>query len=179
MNTLTTGVAVFGLVVGTIEGNEPPVRVFANEIASVDCVLRTFNGQPSWYHASFASRGNEVLLECQEDSDGTGFLGDSWLLVGESFSEPKELRFPGLGYFSNPSICGNRVAYWRGFESQKLEGVIAELDQGMVLAEKDLEAVPVETDFRFHFPLPMWKEGCEEVEFQTEERIINVGAYDG
>ena len=170
---------LFSSGVGQFQGKEPPRRVFANEIASFDCVLRTFEGKTAWYHVSFVADGNEVLLECEEAPDGTGFLRDSWLMSGPSFHEPKALRLPGLGYFSNPSLCQNKVAYWSGFEENSLKGVMVELESKRILAEEAFGVGSVETDFRFHFPPPLWKEGCKSVEFQIDDKNKKLVTDDG
>ena len=179
MNLLLAAIIFVSSAPGQLEGEEPPVRVFANEIASFDCALRTFKGEPAWYHVSFAAAGYEILLECEEGPDGTGSLKSTWLVVGPKLSEPKELHLPGLGYFSNPSVCGTRVAYWRWLENDTLSGVIAELDRGEILAEEDLGIVPIETDFRFHYALPVWKESCRIVEFQDGNITKVLSANDG
>ena len=179
MNLVFAVMVILSSGAGEIDGKEPPVRVFASEIASYDCVLRTFQSATAWYHVSAAVDGKEILLKCEEGSDGTGYLNDSWLLAGPEFPEPIELKLAGLGYFSNPSICGTKVAYWGKGENNSLNGVVAEFDHKQILAEVDLGVSPVETDFRFHYALPLWNESCKVVVFQLGDTTWEVNANDG
>jgi hypothetical protein len=179
VNFVIAGMVLLSTGIGEHQGEMSPVRTFANDVASFDCVIRSFRGKRSWYHVSFADEKYEVLLECESAPDGSGFLGDTWILVGVASSEPRELQLLGLGYFSNPSICGTKVAYWSGLEDGKLKGVIADHVSGAIIVAKEVGLTPVETDFRFRLDSPKWKEGCKMVEFENENVKALLSADDG
>jgi hypothetical protein len=80
----------------------------------------------------------------------------------DSFPIASELELPGYQYFSNPSFCKSKVAYWIQ-DDHRWSVTIYDLAKSHVVATQFIRRDGLETDNPGHFEMPKWGDGCTKV----------------
>ena len=161
-----------------------PVR-FVNVVDSSECQLLRFNGHSFGYVATVRRADDNLVLEtCErtgpwETEGGARVEGwaRGWFLAQSGGTDLTRIEVEGIGIFSNPSPCGDSIAYW---VSKDLPGSrpgneyfahVADLLTNELLEQQYLGEAWTATDYKFHFPLPEWGGNCAEVLFGENQHF--------
>jgi hypothetical protein len=119
--------------------------------------------------------GNRLIFrECYEQKDPlsltSGNLKDGWYWVDlKAPPQIKKLVLSRLDNFSQPSFCGNLVAYWGRNKNSDTWLLVARVADGKILKEKPLGKMFLETDY-FGFLQPAkWENRCRRATLFHEE----------
>jgi hypothetical protein len=110
---------------------------------------------------------------------GEASVSERWLVRISGQKVPAPLEIDGLGYFSNPSLCGFRIAFWVVSEQEGVSGVIAALE-GSVLARRVFHFQVPESDDRFILHHPVWNQECRGASFTQPDGLhAEISVNDG
>jgi len=162
-------------------------RTFENDIDSTECFPVRASGRVlAWIHRAHRAASRLFVEPCEPYattaivSRGATYGGASqwWFeatLAGPA-SEPqlalRRLDLPGWNWLSNPSFCGERIAFWAfgredGDAYPELRVRVADVTTGRVLAASSLGRAMIETDNRSCLARPVWNAGCRSVVFDA------------
>jgi len=155
--------------------------VFENEVAEITCRPLSIDGRIwGWVGDKVQSLGRLYFLKCREDRPShptsinperrPGGIGSWHMFRPGQDQKPVQLKLPQLSYFSNPSFCGAKVAYWGHTEQHPLifSAMIADADNGKVPQERRLGNIVFETDYAYFLKQPQWDDDCTEATFDDQ-----------
>ena len=156
---------------------------FENDIDSNECYGVEISGKTIGYlHRAHRTGGRLFVEPCERIATTMpmppetiyGMVSAVWSEASISGgSEPaltlRPIALPGWSMFSNPAVCGDRIAYWafdRGQE-RSLIARISSLSTEAPVASQSLGAVRMETDNRHCIERPSWNTTCTTASFNA------------
>jgi hypothetical protein len=164
---------------------------FENMIDEHECYpLFMKNQLIGWIHTAYKAGTRIIVTKCSEEqspyakfiSPGAicGGLEDDLfeLIKRDSQWFLMRVSIPDFNYFSNPSFCGTKIAYW-GKVGSVYSASIYDLKTNKLVGKKILGKYELETDDRYYLQPPIWKSDCRSVQFSAipdikKEVIINL-----
>lgn len=150
---------------------------FSNEIDTTFCRNILAEGQSiGWFDYLIKVHDHRIGLQCRTENTGSTY---EFGYVDEAFTElippadagsdwtVSEFPIPGLGYFSNPSICGAAIAYWQ-LADDGLSTIVFDVARQSVVDRQAAGPILLETDYRYVLPAPEWDRRCRSVRFHVD-----------
>lgn len=156
---------------------------FENMIDEHECYpLFIKNQLIGWIHTAHKAGARVIVTKCFESqSPYAKFISPGALCGGledDLFELIKKdsqwflvrVSIPDFNYFSNPSFCGTKIAYW-GRVGSVYSASVYDLKINKLIEKKILGESEAETDNRYHLPPPIWKPDCRSVQFSATPDI--------
>ena len=101
-----------------------------------------------------------------------GGVKEGWYIVNTPSHSPAKLKLPMLMNYSNPSYCGQYIAYWGNENNnKKWYGTVIDLNSNKQIEKVYLGEIELETDYMYHLKRPKWTENCSSVKFNDPRHI--------
>jgi hypothetical protein len=161
-----------------------PSKWFENMVMCFECrPLEIGDRFVAWVHEPVVSGNRIVFRECYEEKDASSFtsgdLKEGWYWIDlNAPPEIKTLVLSRLDDFSQPSFCGEIVAYWGRNLENDVWLIVARVADGKILKEKPLGKVFLETDYFGYLNRAKWEIGCRRATFFHEEFLQEPVVFD-
>lgn len=163
---------------------------FENEIDTHQCApLSIDNRLIAWVYKAHNTGKRVFIMQCLEDKNLklshaiAGYL-EFGLFILDPMDKWKPTLFevPEYNYFSNPSFCNSKMAFW-GIERVKVikdvidynrfetSLLIIDFDSNKIIARKDIGIFILETDYRGHLAMPSWDDKCNQASFFASQHM--------
>lgn len=158
--------------------------MFRNDISGTMCrPLIVEPGSQIWVAYFQALNVRLVFRKCEMEAgaelwfdDGInmrsirGYPSWDWYQLREGDEYPSQIAAPLLNGSSNPSFCGNYMAYWASGPDQEKLAMLHDLGRRELIDEVSVGKVIIASDFLM-LKRPVWDEQCVSVRY-ADERFL-------
>ncbi len=157
-------------------------KLFDNDIDGHYCEELIINGKFVKWVTQLKSTSEFIVFRiCEQEKEPLawvstkgaiyGGVSKGWFIIDKQSSVLDKICAPNFNYYSNPSYCGDYMAYWNSKNYEDWYGIVFNLGTKKIVNQVELGKLALETDNKYHLIPGKWKNGCESVVFTVNKYI--------